>query len=186
MYLEHLERLHDTLETPDGDELHVWWIYAIPAGEYESRPPTDAEYEPFPARTALRQLADGLRETGSGDTVTYPFGAHIATPPGQPWHTWGLRQPPALARAGDVFGADEYVEAARNKVAALHTLHCSCEGQIAAFGPAPLPYHQFSYGRARPRLYRALARDGRRLRRVPVEPHGCTLVRARTPETTRR
>ena len=324
MYLEHLERLHDTLETPAGDELHVWWIYAIPAGDYETRPPTDAEYEPFPAsnegiacvddvartavvylthyrlrgddrsrerarqalefvrymqrddghflnfvtdpgmneevfgesdpdvvngvrvdgtmtsqpklafwstracwalgegyrtfageddafadtlsdaldayldvlesgplssygdyetkggvevpawlpngdtyttapavlglaaycreadderaRTALRRLADGLQETGSGDTVAYPFGAHIGKPPGQPWHTWGLRQAPALARAGDVLGAAEYVDAARNEVAALHTLHCSSGAQIAGFGPAPLPYHQLSYG----------------------------------------
>ncbi|PSP70250.1 hypothetical protein BRC70_05860, partial [Halobacteriales archaeon QH_6_68_27] len=298
MYLEHLERLHDTLETPAGDELHVWWIYAIPAGDYETRPPTDAEYEPFPAsnegiacvddiariavvylthyrlrgddrsrerarqalefvrymqrddghflnfvttsqpklafwstracwalgegyrtfageddafadtlsdaldsyldvvesaplssygdyerkggteipawlvdgetyttapavlglaaycreadddaaRTALRRLADGLLETGSGDTVAYPFGAHIATSPGRPWHTWGLRQAPALARAGDVLGAAEYVDAARNEVAALHTLHCSSGAQIAGFGPAPLPYHQLSYG----------------------------------------
>lgn len=324
MYLEHLERLHDTLETPDGDELHVWWIYAAPRADYEERPPTDAEYAPFPAsdegiacvddvariavaylnhydshgddhsrkrarqalefvrymqqpdgtflnfvtdpetneavfgepdpevvdgvrvdgtmtskpilefwssracwalgqgyatfadgsdgfgeeiadalrsyvgalesgplsaygeydrahgtkqpswlqngetyttapsvlglaaycraadddraRSALRKLAEGVAETGSGDAVTYPFGAHVATPPGQPWHTWGLRQAAALARAGDVLGEPEYVDAARREVSALHPLHCSSDAQIASFGPAPLPYHQLSYG----------------------------------------
>ena len=73
-------------------------------------------------------------------------------------------------------------------MAALHTLHCSCEGQIAAFGPAPLPYHQFSYGtdalvHGCTGLWRA---TGDAFVEAPVEPHGCTLVRARTPETTRR
>ncbi|WP_440009445.1 hypothetical protein [Halomicrococcus sp. SG-WS-1] len=45
MTLDHLERLHDTVQTPDGETLHFWWIYAEPTGEYESQPPADATYE---------------------------------------------------------------------------------------------------------------------------------------------
>jgi len=324
MYLDHLERLHDTLETPDSGTLHYWWIYAAPAERIDDRPPTDIEYEPFPAsnegitcvddvariavaylthyeihgdsrsrerakqaldfvlymqcddgtflnfvtepamneqvfgqsdpdvvdgvrvdgtmtskpalefwssracwalgeayetfvdaepsrcekyeaaiqahldtlesgpladygeydtqheqeipawlpngetytaapialglasyyrasgddraESALRQIADGIRDCGSGDMTTYPFGAHVAGTPGKPWHTWGLRQAAALARAGDALSDQEYVNAARGEVAALHTLHCSTDGQISDFGPSPLSYHQLSYG----------------------------------------
>lgn len=47
--LDHLERLHDTLETPDGKTLHYWWIYAEPDGEFDGQPPASADYNPVPA-----------------------------------------------------------------------------------------------------------------------------------------
>jgi len=94
----------------------------------------------------LEQLADGIFECRSGDTVSPPFSTHLGSPPGTPWHTWGLRQSASLARAGDVLDKREYVESARREVSALHTLHLSSEAQIASFGPAPLVYHQLSYG----------------------------------------
>jgi hypothetical protein len=100
------------------------------------------------ARSAdrLRKLAEGIRETGRGDAVRPPFGAHLGVPPGDAWHTWGMRQTAALARAGAVLEEDSYVDAARRELAALHAHHASSHNQIGSFGPAPLPYHQLSYG----------------------------------------
>lgn len=98
------------------------------------------------ARSALRAIATGIHECRSGDAVEYPFGAHLSTPHGMPWHTWGLRQSAALARAGDVLDEPTFVESARREVTALHSLHATSDAQIASFGPAPLPYHQLSYG----------------------------------------
>jgi hypothetical protein len=94
----------------------------------------------------LRKLADAIRETGRGDAITPPFRAHLAAPPGDAWHTWGMRQAAALARTGSVLEEDAYVDAARREVAALHAHHASSHNQIGSFGPAPLPYHQLSYG----------------------------------------
>jgi hypothetical protein len=98
------------------------------------------------AARALRQLADGIRDCRSGNAITYPFGAHVSEPPGKPWHTWGLRQAAALARAGAVLDEPDYVDSARREVTALHSLHLTNDGQIASFGPVPHPYHQLSYG----------------------------------------
>lgn len=94
----------------------------------------------------LRKLADGIRDTGRGDAITPPFRAHLAASPGSSWHTWGMRQAAALARAGIVLEEDGYVDAARREVAALHAHHASSHNQIGSFGPTPLPYHQLSYG----------------------------------------
>jgi len=94
----------------------------------------------------LRKLADGLRDARRGDAITPPFGAHIDVPPGDGWHTWGLRQAAALARAGAVLEEEAYVDSARREVASLHAHYAASYNQIGSFGPSPLPYHQLSYG----------------------------------------
>jgi len=94
----------------------------------------------------LRKLADGIEECRRGDAITPPFGAHLDSSPGASWHTWGLRQAAALARAGAVLGEESYVDSARREIAALHAHHTASYNQIGSFGPAPLPYHQLSYG----------------------------------------
>jgi hypothetical protein len=94
----------------------------------------------------LRKLADGIQDCRRGDAVTPPFGAHLDTPPGASWHTWGLRQAAALARAGAVLEEERYVDSARREVGALHSHHTASHNQIGSFGPVPLPHHQLSYG----------------------------------------
>jgi hypothetical protein len=94
----------------------------------------------------LRKLADGIRDSRRGDAITPPFGAHLDTSPGSAWHTWGLRQAAALARAGAVLDGESYVDSARREIAALHSHHAASYNQLGSFGPAPLPYHQLSYG----------------------------------------
>jgi len=98
------------------------------------------------AAKALRKLADGLADCQDGDAVAYPFGTHLSVSRGDSWHTWGLRQVAALARAGDVLDEDEYVASARREVAGLYTLSLTSAVQFARFGPSPVPYHQLSYG----------------------------------------
>lgn len=98
------------------------------------------------AETVLRKLADGIHGCRDGDALTYPFGAHLSTPRGDSWHTWGLRQAAALARAGDVLDEDDYVSSARRAVTALYTFFATSDVQVARMGPAPIPYHQLSYG----------------------------------------
>lgn len=98
------------------------------------------------AKAALEKLAEGLLECSAGGAIDYPFGAHLSIEPGTTWHTWGIRQAAALARAGDVLDEDDYLSSARREVASLHTLHAVSDGQIGSFGPTPLPYHQLSYG----------------------------------------
>lgn len=46
--LDHLDRLHDTVETPGGDVLHYWWIYARPDEGVDGRPTAAVDYEPYP------------------------------------------------------------------------------------------------------------------------------------------
>jgi len=94
----------------------------------------------------LRKLADGIRDCRRGDAITPPFGAHLDSPPGASWHSWGLRQAAALARAGDVLDEESYVDSARREITALHSHHTASHNQIGSFGPAPLPHHQLSYG----------------------------------------
>ena len=60
---------------------------------------------PETARTALRQLSEGIAALADGDARHWPFGAV------QPWalslgnwHAWASQMPAALARAGDVLG----------------------------------------------------------------------------------
>jgi hypothetical protein len=98
------------------------------------------------AETALRQLADGLCDCRDGDSLRYPFGAHLSVPNGASWHTWGLRQVAALARAGDVLDEERYVTSARRAVAGLYTYFTTSHVRVAKMGPAPIPYHQLSYG----------------------------------------
>ena len=80
------------------------------------------------ATSALRKLGEGLSETGGGDAATYSFGAHVGKAPGQPWHTWGLRQAAALSRAGGIRDDETLVDGARREGSALHTYHCSSQG----------------------------------------------------------
>jgi hypothetical protein len=68
---------------------------------------------PATARTALRQLAEGIAALQDGNARHWPFGA------AQPWalslanwHAWASQMPAALARAGDALGADAFTTAA--------------------------------------------------------------------------
>ncbi len=65
------------------------------------------------ARTALRQLAEGIAELGEGDARHWPFGAvqPWALSRGN-WHAWASQMPAALARAGDVLGDASFTEVA--------------------------------------------------------------------------
>jgi hypothetical protein len=57
------------------------------------------------ARTALRQLADGIARTGGGDAADWPFGGlrPWAVSLGN-WHAWASQMPAGLARASQALG----------------------------------------------------------------------------------
>jgi hypothetical protein len=68
---------------------------------------------PDTARTALRQLSEGIAALQDGDARHWPFGAV------QPWalslanwHAWASQMPAALARAGDALGEGDFTAAA--------------------------------------------------------------------------
>ena len=68
---------------------------------------------PDTARTALRQLSEGITALQDGDARHWPFGAV------QPWalslanwHAWASQMPAALARAGDALGEGSFTAAA--------------------------------------------------------------------------
>ncbi len=68
---------------------------------------------PETARTALRQLAEGIAALGEGDARHWPFGAvqPWALSRGN-WHAWASQMPAALARAGDVLDDASFTEVA--------------------------------------------------------------------------
>ena len=66
------------------------------------------------ARTALRELSEGMAALQDGTARHWPFGAL------QPWalslanwHAWASQMPAAMARAGDALGDGDLVDAAR-------------------------------------------------------------------------
>jgi hypothetical protein len=65
------------------------------------------------ARTALKQLTDGISELSDGDTDTWPFGALRPWALSRSiWHAWGAQMPSALARASTVLGDGSLYDAA--------------------------------------------------------------------------
>ena len=68
---------------------------------------------PDTARTALRQLSEGIAALGEGDARHWPFGAvqPWALSRGN-WHAWASQMPAALALAGDTLGNNGFVDVA--------------------------------------------------------------------------
>ncbi|MGN6574224.1 MAG: hypothetical protein ACTHKG_00920 [Nocardioides sp.] len=65
------------------------------------------------ARTALKQLTDGISELSDGDARTWPFGARRPWALSRSmWHGWGAQMPSALARASTVLGDSSLYDAA--------------------------------------------------------------------------
>jgi len=63
------------------------------------------------ARTALRQLSEGIAGLAGGDARSWPFGAVLPSAPSlSMWHGWGSQMPAALARAATVL-ADTHLGA---------------------------------------------------------------------------
>ncbi len=60
---------------------------------------------PATARTALRQLAQGIAEMSDGDARSWPFGAVLPWALSRSdWHAWASQMPAALARASSALG----------------------------------------------------------------------------------
>src|SRR3954454_20203149 len=58
------------------------------------------------ARTALRELSDGIAQTSGGDADHWPFGAVRPSAVSQSvWHAWASQMPAALARAAFTLGS---------------------------------------------------------------------------------
>ena len=66
------------------------------------------------ARTALRQLSEGIADLAGGDARTWPFGGVLNWALSRSdWHAWSSQMPAALARAADVLGDAPLAEVAR-------------------------------------------------------------------------
>lgn len=111
-----------------------------------------AEYaavEPNPTTRRLAfALGQAVAEYRLGDADDYPFGLRpsTATSLGY-WHGWGAHTVQALARAGAVFGRDDWVEAAREEADEWFG-RLLTTGMIRETGVIPRRYDQIAYAQA--------------------------------------
>jgi len=111
-----------------------------------------AEYaavEPNPTTSRLAfALGQAVAEYRLGDGDDYPFGLRpsTATSLGY-WHGWGAHSVQALARAGDVFERDDWVQAARDEADQWFG-RLMTTGMIRETGVIPRRYDQIAYAQA--------------------------------------
>jgi len=108
-----------------------------------------AEYHAADPNPTTRRLAfalgQGVAEARLGDARTYPFGLRPSTlhSPGY-WHGWGAHTVEALARAGEVFGRDDWLRAAAAEADTWFT-RLVVTGPIREIGVLPRRYDQIAY-----------------------------------------
>jgi hypothetical protein len=99
------------------------------------------------ARTALRELADGIAAMQHGDARTWPYGAILPSATSRSmWHAWGAQMTSALADAATALHRPQLRRAAVSD-AAIFTPHLiTATGPDNGWLPAPVDGSQIAYG----------------------------------------
>ncbi|MEO6510435.1 MAG: hypothetical protein ABIO16_05555 [Nocardioides sp.] len=99
------------------------------------------------ARTALKQLADGIAALSGGTTQTWPFGAVLPWALSRSvWHAWGSQMPAALARASQALGTNGYLAPALADTAGFTPWMLTSGGPDNGRLPTRLDQSQIAYG----------------------------------------
>jgi hypothetical protein len=109
---------------------------------WETNPTTNVE-------VMIRKFSRALSEYQEGCPDLFPYGAHLSWR--NHWHAWGNGQTHALARAGHLFGEEQWVASAREEAENFY-LYLIGNGFLSAFELSPsgdhriAPFPQISYG----------------------------------------
>lgn len=99
------------------------------------------------ARTALRQLGEGIAAMSAGDATRWPYGALLPwTHSRSFWHAWGSQLPAALAAASRQLGDARMLRAAVLDTATFTPYLLTATGPINGWLPVPGDLTQISYG----------------------------------------
>lgn len=99
------------------------------------------------ARTALRQLAEGIARLSGGDARHWPFGAIRPWALSRSvWHAWGSQMPAALARAGTVLDRPSLIAPAVEDAAVFTPWLMTSGGPDNGRLPTPGDRNQIAYG----------------------------------------
>jgi hypothetical protein len=99
------------------------------------------------ARTALKQLSEGIAGLSGGNARTWPFGAVLPSAPSvSMWHGWGSQMPAALARASTVLGDKHLGAVAVTDSAVFDPRMLTSGGADQALLPTPINQAQIAYG----------------------------------------
>ncbi len=102
---------------------------------------------PAAARTALRQLAEGVAELGSGSARTWPFRAVLPWGLSRSvWHAWASQMPAALARASTALGEPSLATVAARDSGTFDPWLLTSGGPDNGRLPTRLDTTQISYG----------------------------------------
>ena len=99
------------------------------------------------ARTALRQLAEGIAEMSDGDARSWPFGGVL--PWGlsrSDWHAWSSQMPVALSRAASALGDPSFSAVAARDSATFDPWLLTSGGPDNGRLPTRLDTTQIAYG----------------------------------------
>ncbi len=99
------------------------------------------------ARTALKQLSEGISGLAGGDARSWPFGAVLpSAQTGSMWHGWGSQMPAALARASAVLSDKRLGAVATTDSAVFDPRMLTSGGADQALLPTQINQAQIAYG----------------------------------------
>lgn len=99
------------------------------------------------ARTALRQLAEGVAAMSAGDARHYPYGAILPwTHSRSFWHAWASQMPVGLVAASAALDEPGLREAAVEDAATFTPYLMTATGAVNGWTPTPSDVTQIAYG----------------------------------------
>jgi hypothetical protein len=135
----------------DGVQVPAWLIVngadasaeaVLGLAAYAAAAPDDAG-----ARSALAALAEGVAKMGSGDLVTWPYGAILPWAESQSmWHAWSSQMPAALAAASTALNDPSLLDAAIVDSAQFTPVLLTGGGPDNGWFPTPTDTVQIAYG----------------------------------------
>jgi hypothetical protein len=144
-----LVRYHQYLQV-DGQSKPAWLVVDGADASAEAVLGLSAYVEaggPPAARTALKQLGEGIAGLAGGDSRTWPFGAVLPSAPSvSMWHGWGSQMPAALARASVVLGDKHLGAVAVTDSAVFDPRMLTSGGADQALLPTQINQTQIAYG----------------------------------------
>ncbi len=99
------------------------------------------------ARTALRELADGIAQMSAGTTTSWPYRALLPWALSRSdWHAWAANMPAALAAAATALGDKRLLPTAVDDTAGFTAQLLTSTGPVNGLLPTPVDTTQIAYG----------------------------------------
>ncbi len=134
----------------DGERVPAWLIVNGADASAEAVLGLDAYVSATgdePARTALRQLSEGIAALGSRDRQTWPYGAiRPWAESGSIWHAWSSQMSVALARSSQTLGRPTLLRPALTETTSLDPTLITTGGPDNGWNPTPVDRTQIAYG----------------------------------------